>query len=287
MWCFNVEKFIMRVKKNGEKLEITFNYNPYLIARVKQLANREYNARRKAWLIPIAGAMESLNELVKLDFDIDAEAFNAVKQDEQQAREARAITTVGKSVEFNTSLPLFGFQKTGAAFLEKIGSGLLGDDMGLGKTVQALAVVEKVNKVLIFCPAAIKWQWQAEIEKFIQGSKIIVIEGNKQERTRLWEAEARFYIANYELLLRDIEKMDKQWDYIIADEATRISNPRAKQSKAIKRLTAGKRLALTGTPISNKAQDIWNIIDFLRPGAMRSEERRVGKECRSRWSPYH
>ena len=26
---------------------------------------------------------------------------------------------------------------------------------------------------------------------------------------------------------------------------------------------------------------------FLRPCVPRSEERRVGKECRSRWSPYH
>src|SRR2546426_93245 len=26
---------------------------------------------------------------------------------------------------------------------------------------------------------------------------------------------------------------------------------------------------------------------FLRAGEARSEERRVGKECRSRWSPYH
>src|SRR5260221_8600019 len=26
---------------------------------------------------------------------------------------------------------------------------------------------------------------------------------------------------------------------------------------------------------------------FLLPGGFRSEERRVGKECRSRWSPYH
>ena len=26
---------------------------------------------------------------------------------------------------------------------------------------------------------------------------------------------------------------------------------------------------------------------FMNAGAYRSEERRVGKECRSRWSPYH
>src|SRR5256885_17271995 len=29
-----------------------------------------------------------------------------------------------------------------------------------------------------------------------------------------------------------------------------------------------------------------NLFD-LRPDVKRSEERRVGKECRSRWSPYH
>ena len=30
-------------------------------------------------------------------------------------------------------------------------------------------------------------------------------------------------------------------------------------------------------------------VDFKleKPGTFRSEERRVGKECRSRWSPYH
>ena len=29
-----------------------------------------------------------------------------------------------------------------------------------------------------------------------------------------------------------------------------------------------------------------DFLDYSDPG-MRSEERRVGKECRSRWSPYH
>ena len=30
-----------------------------------------------------------------------------------------------------------------------------------------------------------------------------------------------------------------------------------------------------------------NIIHALMDDSVRSEERRVGKECRSRWSPYH
>ena len=30
-----------------------------------------------------------------------------------------------------------------------------------------------------------------------------------------------------------------------------------------------------------------DIEPFVEPQLTRSEERRVGKECRSRWSPYH
>src|SRR5437016_7368420 len=38
------------------------------------------------------------------------------------------------------------------------------------------------------------------------------------------------------------------------------------------------------------ADSIWAVGDCAQvpaPGGGRSEERRVGKECRSRWSPYH
>ena len=84
-----------------------------------------------------------------------------------------------------------------------------------------------------------------------------------------WNSEARFYVANYELLLWDFDNMNcREWDAIIADEATRISNSTAKQSKAIKKLRAKRRLAMTGTPVSNRANEIWNIIDFIAPGAL-------------------
>src|SRR2546426_12747222 len=41
------------------------------------------------------------------------------------------------------------------------------------------------------------------------------------------------------------------------------------------------RLTLTETRLEEMAQGLREI------AALRSEERRVGKECRSRWSPYH
>ncbi len=74
-------------------------------------------------------------------------------------------------------------------------------------------------------------------------------------------------IANYELLLHDFEAISKiPWDAIVCDEATRISNGQAKTVKRLKKLQAKRRIALTGTPISNSPHDLWSIIDWLEPG---------------------
>ena len=174
--------------------------------------------------------------------------------------------------EFKTTLPLFPYQKAGAEFLFQKGSGLLGDEMGLGKTIQALAVCEasEAKKVLIFCPSAVKWQWAEEIKKFT-GQEAVVVEGTPKERHSCWTRHdyTTYFIVNYEQLLRDFNYMaSREWDVIIADEATKISNARTKQSRAIKKLKGKRRIAMTGTPVSNRANEIWNIIDFCWPGAL-------------------
>ena len=40
-------------------------------------------------------------------------------------------------------------------------------------------------------------------------------------------------------------------------------------------------------PRKERARRIAYVPQDIHFGALRSEERRVGKECRSRWSPYH
>lgn len=271
----------MQVKKRDNIIEISFQYDPALISFVKSLDGRKYNPAKKLWTIPLTGSYEAIEQLVKRGFDIEPELYAAVKQDQEQAREAEALAVM-PDAEFANNLPLYPYQKVGSAFLWKIGSGLLGDEPGTGKTLQVMALAEKAGaeKILVFCPSVLKHQWANELKTFVPHRKAIVIEGTKAERVALWREEADYYIANYELLLRDFDSMNcREWDYIFADEATKICNPRAKQSKAIKKLRAKKRVAMSGTPIANRAEDCWNLIDFTNPGVFGNYWTFLGRYC--------
>ena len=174
-------------------------------------------------------------------------------------------------------MQLYNYQNEGVRFLVAQGNALLADEVGLGKSVQAITACEQLQarKVLILCPAILKEQWKAEIYKIMPEATTQVISGKQSERINQWKVQwldfgfVKYTIANYELLLRDFKAIQNiKWDVIIADEATHISNPRAKQSKAIKQLYSRYRIALTGTPYNNKVDDIWNMIDWLRPGIL-------------------
>lgn len=258
----------MIVTAHKNKLEIKFKYDRILIDLVKTLAGREYNPARKSWFIPLENSEGSVKKLREYGFRIDERLEEALKRDKQEQEEAEAMAVMDDT-DFVTPLALYPYQRVGAAFLYKVGSGILGDQPGCGKSVMALAVVErrKAEKVLIFCPAVLKHQWLSEIKKFLPHEQAVVIEGTASERIKKWRSNNKFYIANYELLLRDIDHIvSRNWDYVIADECTRLANPRAKQSKAIKKIPAKYRLAMSGTPITNRAEDVWNLLDFVQSG---------------------
>ena len=256
-----------------------------MVAMVKNFDGRTYNPATRSWFIPIDGSKPAVEKLIRSNFQVDPEILQAVMKDEMIAKETEALAQMADT-EFDTPLPLFNYQRVGANFLYQVGNGLLGDEPGMGKTPMSLAVAEKMKakKVLIFTPSAVKYQFASEIEKFLPGNKVVVVDGTVDKRLKLWTTEARFYLANYELLLRDFAHMDRDWDLIIADEATKISNPFAKQSKAVKKLRAKKKIAMTGTPISNRANDLWNILDFLAPGCMGNYFSFIDRYCmKNQW----
>ena len=166
---------------------------------------------------------------------------------------------------------LYPYQKEGICFAAEAGKCLIADDMGLGKTIQALATSELLKKelgigsVIIICPTSLKYQWKNEIEKFTESS-VLVIEGLIDKREEQYEQDAFYKIVSYHTAVRDIGYMNAVHpDLIILDEAQRIKNYKTKISQGIKKLRSSYKIILTGTPLENKLEELYSIVQFIDP----------------------
>lgn len=167
---------------------------------------------------------------------------------------------------------LYPYQIEGVEFCLFKRAAIIGDEMGLGKTLQAIAlsVFKKrffgLKKVLVVCPASLKTQWKSEIEKFTD-ERAIVIAGSKQERQLIYDNNEDFFkITNYEAVLRDTLVIGRfKPDIVILDEAQRIKNFKTKTHQAIKSIPHKQSIVLTGTPLENKLEDLFAIIQFADP----------------------
>ena len=164
---------------------------------------------------------------------------------------------------------LLPHQLDGIAFALGASRAILADDMGLGKTIQGIGLAELlantlgIKRVLIVCPTSVKSQWQSEIHKFCHRDVQVVV-GAYQDRTKQYQSDCFFTICNYEQIVRDLMFVKNlTWDLIIIDEAQRIKNWEAKTSQEIKSLHSRFALALTGTPIENRLDDLFSIAEFI------------------------
>ena len=164
---------------------------------------------------------------------------------------------------------LLPYQVRGALFAACRGRVVLADDMGLGKTVQALAAVELlrrrrgIERVLVVAPASVKYQWKTEIEKFTDHSAQ-VIDGLIPRRRELYAAPAFFNLTSYELVLKDVRYMHElRPDLIILDEAQRIRNWTTATARTIKQLKSRYAFILTGTPLENKLEEFFSVVEFV------------------------
>ena len=165
------------------------------------------------------------------------------------------------------------------AFFRRWGLGAcLADDMGLGKTIQALALLlyekESLGKLpgptLLVCPTSVVTNWEREARRFAPSLRVLAHQGPDRLRNSEFKDAARnsdLVLTSYALLRLDAELMQSiAWYGVILDEAQNIKNPAAKQTQAARQLTAGFRLALTGTPVENRLSELWSIMQFLNPG---------------------
>jgi SNF2 family DNA or RNA helicase len=167
----------------------------------------------------------------------------------------------------------------GIAFAAGAGRAVLADDMGLGKTVQAIGLAELlareagIRKVLVICPASVKAQWRSEIRRFADRD-CQVVTGRAGERASQYDGDCFFTVCNYEQVLRDLTSIERVgWDLIVLDEGQRIKNWEAKTSGVIKGLRSRFALVLSGTPLENRLDDLYSIVEFI-------DDRRLGPAFR-------
>ena len=166
-------------------------------------------------------------------------------------------------------VPLYPFQKRGVLFAAMRERTMIADDMGLGKTAQAigaaclLAERRGLRGALVVCPASVKYQWEREVRRFCDRSAV-VIEGGRGERARLYDSDVFFKIVNYEAVVRDKHLLaDRDFDLVVLDEAQRIKNWKTKTARVVKRLRKRYALVLTGTPLENRLEELFSIVQFL------------------------
>jgi hypothetical protein len=164
---------------------------------------------------------------------------------------------------------LLPYQLEGIAFAAGVGRAILADDMGLGKTIQGVGTAEilareaGIGRVLVVCPASLKSQWRNEIHRFSDRS-VQLVTGSNAERARQYDNDSFFTVCNYEQVLRDILAIERvHWDLIILDEGQRIKNWESKTARVIKGLRSPFALVLSGTPLENRLDELYSVVQFV------------------------
>ncbi len=159
------------------------------------------------------------------------------------------------------------YQVRGLAFVQsrtRAGFGaLLADDMGLGKTVQTLAGLR--GRTLVVAPTSVLHNWLAEATRFRPDLRACLYHGS----TRTLDDDADLVLTSYAILRLDQSALAaRPFDTVVLDEAQNIKNPDSQTARAARALRGEGRVALTGTPVENRLEELWSIFAFLNPGLL-------------------
>lgn len=261
------------------RLGIPERLDPQAAQVVKPLAGRDIHDVQD--LVKRLGALERLEHPVTVYPDAEEFIQRRLFQERitalvDEVRRDPARHALRKQLLKTELLP---YQLDGVAFAVGAGRAVLADDMGLGKTIQGVGAAELlareagIRKVLVICPTSLKSQWRNEIERFSDRSCQLVL-GATAERARQYDNDAFFTVCNYEQVLRDLLAIERvKWDLIILDEGQRIKNWEAKTTNVVKRLKSPFALVLSGTPLENRLDELYSVVQFV-------DDRRLGPAFR-------
>lgn len=230
-----------------------------------------------------------------------------------------ALDLRGIIAEENGDADLLPHQRADVEFMSLVRRVLLANTMGTGKTASTIRTLKRLHEegeqvfpALVVGPLSVKLSWKREFERWWPGVKVQVIGGTAAQRRKQFQEEADVLVVNYELL-RSISRLNPygnialrrcaecggsdpgvkttqcqvhprelneiEFVTVIADEAHRIKDPKAQQTRALKATAKHgvNRFALTGTPIANSYLDLWSILNFIDPDEWPSKTRWVDR----------
>ncbi|MEU0343762.1 SNF2-related protein [Streptomyces bobili] len=172
---------------------------------------------------------------------------------------------------------LRGYQHRGLTWLARLtdlGFGaVLADDMGLGKTLTAISLILHRQQTgartptLVIARASLVTNWMRELAKF--APELVAIAYHGTGRTLAEVTDTTVVVTTYGVLQRDAELLAAtQWDMVVADEAQSVKNPDSLAAQALRTLTCAVPLAMTGTPVENRLEELWAIMDWANPGLL-------------------
>jgi superfamily II DNA or RNA helicase len=168
------------------------------------------------------------------------------------------------------------YQIDGFRWLARLGElgfgACLADDMGLGKTVQLITLLlhrARSGPALVIAPTSVCENWLRELARFAPSLAVESYAG--AERNALLEGlgPRDVLVGGYSTLQQDAEALQVvEWATVILDEAQFIKNANAQRTRAALALRAGMRVAATGTPVENHADDLYSLFQFIQPGLL-------------------
>ncbi|MGC5342037.1 DEAD/DEAH box helicase [Streptomyces sp. DT171] len=172
---------------------------------------------------------------------------------------------------------LRGYQHRGLTWLARItelGYGAcLADDMGLGKTLTSIGLIlhrqeaGAARPTLVVARASLVTNWVREIRRFAPRTPVVAYHG--PGRTLVDVTSDTVVVTTYGILQRDTGPLTAvDWDLVLADEAQSVKNPATAAARRLRELTAAARVAVTGTPVENRLEELWAIMDWVNPGLL-------------------
>ena len=248
--------------------------------------------------VPIAKGLQLLDAVD------DPETFSVEDSFKKFLGEIRDPENRSFQVPTQLNSILRDYQKQGYRWMKTIASygfgGILADDMGLGKTLQSITYIvseltsihDKKQPVLIVSPSSVTYNWLHELMKFAPFVEAIVLDGNITSRKKLQRelSDVDVLITSYPLLRSDIDWFENQhFHTVFFDEAQAFKNPTTQTARAVKKLRADHRFALTGTPVENSLEELWSIFHIVFPelfGSLKDYSELTRKKISRRIRPF-